>query len=51
MVDLGEDEGRERGGVGGGRGGMFGEDGSVVGNACAEDRKSVVVCVGREERH
>lgn len=30
VVDLGEDEGGERRGLGGGRGGAFGEDGGMV---------------------
>jgi hypothetical protein len=33
--ELGEDEGNEGGGVGGGAGGVLGEDGGVVGYACA----------------
>jgi hypothetical protein len=35
VVEAWEDEGDERGGVGGGGGRVLGEDGGVVGYACA----------------
>lgn len=38
VVDFGEDDGCEIGGSAAGAGGVFGEDGGVVGDAAVEER-------------
>lgn len=49
VVDLGEDEGRERGDLGcGGGGGAFGKDGVVIGDACAVEEWEISYLVYRQ---
>lgn len=57
VANLGEDEGSERGGLGGGRGGAFGEDGGVVRDAraalvstCSLEAASVIQVLLEERR-